>query len=239
MDRLVPLPDSISFEQAAAVMLQGLTAHYLVNDSHILKHGETVLIHACAGGVGLLLAQLCKLKGAKVLGIVSSPEKSELAKTIGKADECILTSDDWVKYTKESFAAKKKGVDVVYDSVGTTLRSSISAARIGGHVVFYGMANGNPECMLRKVILFLLTANFVVVDPRLLMDESKSLTGGDLWNVLTDHSERVKRSNELFQLIELGKLHVEIAKSFPLKDGAQAHDYLQSRKAVGKVLLIP
>jgi len=142
----VPLPDSISFEQAAAVMLQGLTAHYLVNDSHQVKSGQTVVVHACAGGVGLLLSQLCTLKGAQVLGIVSSAEKADAAKKIGKAHECVLTSEDWVKYAKEQFAPKKKGVDVVYDSVGTTLKSSIKAARTCGHIVFYGMANGNPEC---------------------------------------------------------------------------------------------
>lgn len=217
--KLVKLPDDISFESAAAVMLQGLTAHYLTRDSHFIKPGESALVHAAAGGVGLLLTQIIKILGGCVFGLVSSEEKRRAAIESG-ADEVCLYSEDWVKKARD-FGGN--GIDVVYDSVGSTLDDSLTATKTGGHVVFYGMAGGDPE----------------FVDPRRLMDKSKTLTGGDLWNVLTSHEERVKRSNELFGWISEGKLKVTISKSFSLADGAEAHRFLESRKSIGKVLLIP
>ncbi len=221
LDHLIPLPDDISFETASAVLLQGLTAQYLLRDSYRLVKGESVLVHAAAGGVGLYLTQLAKNEGAFVVGLVSTESKREPALKAG-ADVVLLSGSDWVEGAR-SATSGGRGFDVVYDSVGVTLRDSLRAARTGGHVVFYGMSGGDPE----------------PVDPRLLMDESKSLTGGDLWNVLTSAEERIARSQALFAMISEGKLRVQVAKSFALSDGAAAHRFLESRQAIGKVLLIP
>ena len=213
-EKVIPLPDDIGSDTAAALLLQGLTAQYLVRDSHPLKAGETALVHAAAGGVGLLLVQMAKRLGARVLGVVSSEGKAAAVRGAG-ADEVLLSSRDWV--------AAARGADVAYDSVGSTLLQSLDAVRTGGHVVFYGMAGGDPP----------------PVDPRLLMDTSKSLTGGDLWNVLTSHEARLRRSAELFAWVREGALKVQIAARFPLAEGAAAHAFLESRASSGKVLLIP
>ena len=213
-EKVIPLPDDISYDTAASLLLQGLTAQYLVRDSHAVRPGEAMLVHAAAGGVGLLLVQMGKRLGARVIGIVSTAAKAEAARQAG-ADEVFLTGDDWV--------AAVRGVDVAYDSIGSTLMQSLDAVRTGGHVVFYGMAGGDPPR----------------IDPRLLMDSSKTLTGGDLWNVLATREARLQRSAELFQWVREGALKVHIAARFPLADGAQAHAFLESRQSSGKVLLIP
>lgn len=220
-EKLIKLPDAISYETAAAVLLQGLTAHYLTLDSYPVKANDVAVVHAAAGGVGLLLTQIIKLKGGRIIGLVSSEAKRIAAMEAG-ADQVFLYDDDWIKKTKE-FAAEKAGADVVYDSVSATLSDSLTAARRNGAVVFYGMAGGDPE----------------KVDPRRLMDESKTLTGGDLWNILTSQAERARRANELFNWIANGKLKVKIARSFPLAGGISAHEFLESRQATGKVLLVP
>lgn len=215
---LIPLPDQISFETAAAILLQGLTAHYLATDSHKVQEGETVLIHAAAGGVGQLLTQICKLKGATVVGLTSSAEKAMIARNTG-ADEVFLYSENWV----EKVLKYTQGVHVAYDSVGSTLTDSFSATRDTGHVVFYGMSGGDPA----------------PVDPRMLMDTSKTLTGGDLWSYLTSSEERIKRSNQLFEWLINGNIKLENPTIFKLSDGAEAHRFLESRKSTGKILLIP
>lgn len=220
MDKAIPIPDSITFEEAASVLLQGLTAHYLTNDSYPVKKNDVVLIHAAAGGVGQLLVQIVKMLGGKVIGLTSSIEKAEAAKQAG-ADKVFLYKDDWKREVLEE--TNSKGVDVAYDSVGSTLQDSFEVTRIGGNVVFYGMAGGDPE----------------PVDPRMLMDTSKTLTGGDLWNVLTSHEERVARSNELFHWMTAGKVRISKPKSFALQDGQEAHRYLESRKSTGKIILKP
>lgn len=212
-DRLIPLPDDIDDETAAAVLLQGLTAHYLVRDSYRAGPGTRAAVHAAAGGVGLLLVQMLKLLGAHVVALVSSHEKADAAREAG-ADSAVLYGEGWPQAAR--------GVDVIYDSVGSTLDASIDAVRRGGTVVFYGMAGGDPA----------------PVDPRRLMDGSKTLTGGDLWNVLTSRDERLQRSAEIFEWIRTGKLHVRIARRFPLSEGAQAHRFLESRQSIGKVLLL-
>lgn len=219
-DKLVPLPDEIDFEVAAAALLQGLTAHYLTRDSHPLGSGETVVIHAAAGGVGLLLVQMARRLGAKVIGLVSDEKKRTAAKDAG-ADLVCLYRDNW----KESVLAAtgSAGADVVYDSVGSTLEESLAVTRRGGRVVFFGKAGGNPP----------------VIDPIRLMDNSLTVTGGDLWNVLTSAEERRGRSAELFSWIVDGRLKIRIAGRFPLRAGAAAHAFLESRAAIGKVLLIP
>ena len=220
LSHLVPIPETIPLETAGAVLLQGLTAHYLVHDSHLLRAGEVALVHAAAGGVGLLLTQMAKHAGAVVLALASSVEKAARARAAG-ADHAWTYDGNWVERARAA-SPGGRGVDVVYDSVGSTLEDSLSAARIGGHVVFYGMAGGDPA----------------PVNPRRLMDESKTLTGGDLWNVLTSSHERVHRSREIFALIAAGKLSVTISASFPLSRGAQAHELLESRRTVGKIILV-
>jgi NADPH:quinone reductase len=219
-DKAIPLPESISFDEAASVLLQGLTAHYLTRDSHKVKKNDVVLVHAAAGGVGQLLVQIVKLLGGKVIGLTSSKEKVVAAQDAG-ADSVFLYKDDWKREVLE--ATNGRGVDVVYESVGSTIMDSIKATRIGGTVVFYGMAGGDPA----------------PVDPRMLMDTSKTLTGGDLWNVLTSLEERVNRSNELFRWMKDGKVTVSKPTTFPLRDGRDAHLYLESRKSTGKIILIP
>jgi len=219
VDKLIPLPEAISFDQAAAVLLQGLTAQYLVRDSHRLQPRELMLVHAAAGGVGRLLVQLGRLLGAKVWGVTSSAAKADEARNAGA--ERVFTGDGWAD---EVIAASGgRGVDVVYDSVGSTLDDSLRATRRGGHVVFYGMAGGDPA----------------PIDPRRLMDESKSLTGGDLWNVLVSREERIARANELFGWVSSGALDVRIAAKVPLAEGGRAHALLEGRGTVGKVLLVP
>ncbi|MDQ6597690.1 quinone oxidoreductase family protein [Bacillus salipaludis] len=219
-EKLIPLPELVSFEQAASILLQGLTAHYLTSDSYAVKNNDVILVHAAAGGVGQLLVQIVKLLGGRVIGLTSSLEKVEVIKKAG-ADFVALYKDDWKQKVLE--VTNGKGVDIVYESVGSTLMDSFAVTRIGGTVVFYGMSGGDP----------------VPVDPRMLMDASKTLTGGDLWNVLTSMEERITRSNELFRWIEEGKLKVSEPTTFALKEGQEAHRYLESRKSTGKILLIP
>jgi len=220
-EKMIPLPESISFETAAGLLLQGLTAQYLARDSHRLKAGEEVLIHAAAGGVGLLLVQISKRLGARVLGLVSSEAKRQAAMQAG-ADEVILYSENWIEAVHR-FSASGTGVDVAYDSVGSTLRQSLDALHVGGHAVFFGMAGGDPQPL----------------EPRYLMDTSKTLTGGDLWNILTTREERLRRADELFEWVLNGTLKLRIAATFPLSEGSAAHAFLEGRSAIGKVLLIP
>jgi NADPH2:quinone reductase len=219
VDRLVRLPDDITFDMAAAVLLQGLTAQYLIRDSHPLQSGERVLVHAAAGGVGQLLVQLATARGADVHALASSQAKCQAALAAG-AKQAARYDEDWVAISR-SFG--DGGVDVAYDAVGSTLDDSLRAVRTGGRVVFYGMAGGDPQ----------------PVDPRRLMDESKTLTGGDLWNVLRTTEDRRSRSKALFDAIRSGTLKVHIDARFALADGAAAHAHLESRRAQGKVLLIP
>jgi NADPH2:quinone reductase len=221
VDRAIPLPVDISFDQAAGLLLQGMTAHYLVNDSYHIQEGNDVLVHAAAGGVGQILIQLCKSKGARVIGLTSSEAKKQVALDAG-ADDVFLYETDWVNSVIESTIGKQ-GVQVAYDSVGSTLMGSFAAVRTKGTVVFYGMAGGDPA----------------PVDPRMLMDTSKTLTGGDLWNHVTSLDNRVHRANALFGELRNGSLKLNTMTTFALKDGAEAHRLLESRQSTGKILLIP
>ncbi|MCX2824314.1 quinone oxidoreductase [Bacillus pseudomycoides] len=219
-EKAIPLPNSISFETASSVLLQGLTAHYLTQDSYKVKSGDFVLVHAAAGGVGQLLIQMIKMRDAQVIGLTSSKEKAEAAYSAG-ADRVFLYSESWHEEILQ--VTKGHGVDVVYESIGSTLEESFKATKIGGTVVFYGMAGGDPA----------------PVDPRMLMDTSKTLTGGDLWNVLTTYEERKNRSSQLFAWITAGKLNIQTPTTFALENGAEAHRLLENRKSTGKILLIP
>ena len=219
LDKLIRLPDSIDFDTAAAVLLQGLTAQFLCADSYAVRAGDNVLVHAAGGGVGLLLTQLAAARGANVIAIASTEAKRKAALRAG-AQIAIDSGDGWAQRVR---VALPDGADVVYDSIGRTLKDSLALARIGGTVVFYGMAAGDPD----------------PVEPRLLMDRSLTLVGGDLWNVLTSAQASQQRADALFDVIGAGSLRVPIAARFALSDGANAHALLESRNASGKVLLIP
>ncbi|MCV9927488.1 quinone oxidoreductase [Flavobacterium sp. LS1R49] len=219
INHVIPLPEAIDFETGASILLQGLTAHYLATDSHKTSKGETVIIHAVAGGVGQFLTQISKLLGATVIGLTSSPDKAKIAIEQG-ADHVFLYNDNW---KAEVFKVVPNGADVVYDSIGSTLKDSFEVTQNCGQVVFFGMAGGDPA----------------PVNPRMLMDTSKTLTGGDLWSYLTTREERIKRANQLFTWITEGKVSLATPTSFKLSEGKQAHDYLESRKSTGKIILIP
>ncbi|GAB2849697.1 quinone oxidoreductase family protein [Hymenobacter ruber] len=219
-EKLLALPAGVSFELGAALLLQGLTAHYLSHDSYPVQPGDVVAVHAVAGGVGQLLTQLIRQRGGRVLGLTSSPEKAATARELG-AEAVFLYSDDWVGQLRAH--THGQGPDAVYDSVGSTLAQSLEAVKTRGTVVFYGMAGGDPA----------------PVDPRQLMDASKTLTGGDLWNYLDSGGERQRRAAALFGLVAAGELRVHIARQFALAEGAAAHRYLESRQSAGKILLIP
>jgi len=218
-ENAIPLPNEISFETAASILLQGLTAHFLTADSHKIKPGETVLIHAAAGGVGQLLIQVCKILGAKVIGLASSKDKKDVALSLG-ADAVFLYDDDW---KTEVLEICPNGVDVVYDSVGTTMETSIAVTKILGQVVLFGLAGGKLE----------------LGNPLWIIAHSKTITGGDLWNYLTSGEERMKRSEKLFEWIIAGKIKVSPPTIFSLSEGKKAHDRMEGRKSTGKILMVP
>lgn len=217
-DKAIPLPEGTGFELAASVLLQGLTAQYLVSDSYPVKPGDVALVHAAAGGVGQLLTQMIIALGGSVIGLTSSPDKAAVVQALG-ASNVLLYKDDW----PQQVLALCGGVNVAYESVGSTLMQSFAATRKRGTVVFFGMAGADPA----------------PIDPRMLMDTSQTLTGGDLWNVLTSYTERTQRAARLFEWIGSGKIKVSPPAVVALQDGAAAHQLLESRKSTGKILLIP
>lgn len=222
-EKLIPVPDEIDTQVAAAVMLQGMTAHYLTCSTFPIHEGHTALVHAAAGGVGLLLTQLIKNFGGRVIGTVSTEQKAQLAREAG-ADEVIL-------YTREDFETETlkrtdgKGVDVVYDSVGkTTFEKSMNCLKPRGYLVLYGQASGPAP----------------VIDPQILNRKgSIFLTRPYLGHYIDDPLELMQRSSDLFKWIGAGSLHVRIDQIFPLAEAAEAHRYMEARKSKGKVLLIP
>lgn len=222
-DRLVAIPPGVTDQQAAAVMLQGMTAHYLSHDTYPLKRGETALVHAAAGGVGLLLVQMAHNIGARVIATVSTDEKAKLAQDAG-ADEVIL-------YTQTDFEAESKrltggqGVDVVYDSVGkTTFEKSLNILRPRGMMVLFGGSSG-------PVPPFDLIA--------LSQKGSLYVTRPTLVNYIASRGELMARSSALFGMIAEGKLKLRIQHTYPLAEAQQAHRDLEGRKTTGKLLLIP
>jgi NADPH:quinone reductase len=222
-DRLVPIPAGVTDQQAAATMLQGMTAHYLSHDSHPLKRGETALVHAAAGGVGLLLTQMAHNIGARVLATVSTEEKAKLAREAG-ADEIIF-------YTQTDFEAEAKrltggkGVDVIYDSVGkTTFEKGLNILRPRGMMVLFGGSSGavppfDPITLTQKGSLF--------------------LTRPSLNHYIATREELVARAGAVFGMISDGKLKLRIEHTYPLADAQRAHRELEGRKTTGKLLLIP
>jgi NADPH2:quinone reductase len=219
VENAIPLPSEISFETAASVMLQGLTAHFLTADSHKIKPGETVLIHAVAGGVGQLLIQVCKILGAKVIGLTSSVKKKKVAVSLG-ADAVFLYEENWRTKVLEICP---EGVDVTYDSIGSTMEESLAVTKIFGQVVFFGLAGGSLN----------------LGNPLLIIAHSKTITGDDLWNYLTSREERLRRSQQFFDWIINGKIKVSAPIVFKLSEGKKAHDFMEGRQSTGKILMVP
>ncbi len=221
-DRLVRVPDKIDDQQAAAAMLQGMTAHYLLYTTYPLKKGETALIHAAAGGVGLLLVQMAHNIGARVMGTVGSEEKAKLARDAG-ADEVIL-------YNTQDFEAETKrltngaGVHVVYDGVGqTTFEKGLNILRPRGYMVLFGGASGpvppfDPMRLTQKGSLF--------------------LTRPSLPHYIAGRDELEYRANDVLNMIAAGKLKLRIEHVYKLAEAQQAHRDLEGRKTTGKLLLV-
>jgi NADPH:quinone reductase len=222
-ERLVRVPDTVTDKQAAAAMLQGLTAHYLVRSTYPLGKGETALVHAAAGGVGLLLVQMAKGLGARVIGTVGSEEKEKIAREAG-ADEIIL-------YAQQDFEAETKrltggkGVEVVYDGVGkSTFEKDLNVLRPRGYLVLFGGASGPVPAF----------------DPiKLSQKGSLFLTRPTLAHHIATREELTRRATDLFRMISDGKLKLRVAHLYPLEDAQQAHRDLEARKTTGKLLLIP
>ena len=221
-EKLVPIPDGIPTNQAAAVMLQGLTAHYLATSTYPVKPGDACLVHAAAGGVGRLLCQIARLRGARVFGTVSTEEKAKVAREAGA--ETIL-------YTKENFPAEVRrrtggaGVQVVYDGVGRdTFDGSLDSLAVRGTMVLFGQSSGpvptfDPQILNRKGSLFLTRPTVV--------------------HYTRTPAELRSRAADLFEWIGAKKLEVRIFREFRLDQAADAHRMLESRQTAGKLLLIP
>jgi len=219
-DVLLKIPEGMSFLQAAAVLLQGLTAHYLSHDTHAIRAGETVLIHAGAGGVGLLLTQMAKRLGARVLTTVSTQGKAELSRGAGADKVVLYTVDSFVEEVKRQ--TDGEGLPVVYDSVGkTTFEDSLKCLRPRGLLALYGASSGAVPAM----------------DPIRLMAGSLYLTRPTLKDYVRTRGELESRVADVFGWVARGELKVRIGATYPLEDAAQAHRDLAGRKTTGKVLL--
>jgi NADPH2:quinone reductase len=221
--RLAKLPDAVSFEAGAAVMLQGMTAHYLTTDTFPIKPGHTALVHAAAGGAGLLLTQVATLRGAKVIATVGTEAKAELARKAGAQEVILYTSQDFETEVKR--LTDNKGVDVVYDSVGaTTFEKGLNCLRPRGYMVLFGASSGQvaplpPATLAGKGSLF--------------------LTRPTLAHYAASKDEIATRSSELFAWLAAGRLTLRIESTRPLAEAAQAQRDLEGRKTTGKILLTP
>jgi NADPH:quinone reductase len=221
-ERLVKIPEGVSYQQAAATMLQGMTAHYLTQSTYPLKRGDIALVHAAAGGVGLLLTQMAHNLGARVIATVSTEAKARLAREAG-ADEVILyTQTDFEVETKR--ITGNQGVDVVYDSVGkTTFEKGLNVLRPRGYMVLYGGSSGavppfDPIQLTQKGSLF--------------------LTRPSLGQYVATRQELEQRAEVVFGMIAAGKLKLHIEHRYPLRDAQQAHRDLEGRRTTGKLLLL-
>jgi NADPH2:quinone reductase len=218
-DKLVPVPEGIPFDIAAAALLQGMTAHYLASDSYPIEDGDWVVVHAAAGGVGLLLTQLAKLRGARVVATTSTEEKAALAREAG-ADETI-GYDGFAERVREITGGE--GASAVYDGIGrTTFLDGLQALRPFGRMILYGAASGQPEPL--KVAMLAPAGSLYVQRPTL--------------QTHTRTPELLReRAKAVFELIAAGKLHVRIGGRYPLEQARQAHEDLEARRTTGKLLL--
>jgi NADPH2:quinone reductase len=219
-DSLIPLPEGFSFEQGAAFPLQGMTAHYLLHEFRLPKAGDIVLIHAAAGGMGLLLVQWARHLGARVIGTVSTEEKAKAAREADANDVILYTKQDFVAETKR--LTNGHGADLIIDGVGkTTFAGNLEAAALRGHVVIFGAASGPADPIV----------------PNSLMARSLSISGGSLPNYLLTRDELMRRANDVIEGIQAGWLRLRIDRVFPLAQAADAHRVLENRQTIGKVLL--
>jgi NADPH2:quinone reductase len=222
-DRLVALPAGVTAKQGAAIMLQGMTAHYLASSTYALKAGDTCLVHAGAGGVGLLLTQIAKIRGARVITTVSTDEKAKLSREAGADHVVLYTKQDFEEEVKQITGGKK--LQVVYDSVGsTTFDKSLNCLAPRGMLVLFGQSSGavppfDAQVLAQKGSLF--------------------LTRPTLANFIATREELQQRASDLFGWIAAGKLRLRMEFEFPLMDAVRAHQALEGRKTTGKVLLIP
>ena len=222
-ERLVRLPEGVSAKQGAAAMLQGMTAHYLANSTFPLQPGDTCLVHAAAGGVGLLLCQIAKRRGARVIGTVSTPEKAALALEAGASDVILYTEQDFETGVKR--LTDGAGVQVVYDSVGrTTFERSLRCLVPRGTMVLYGQSSGpvgefDPQVLGQRGSIF--------------------LTRPTLGHYTATRAELLARANEVLGWVRDGTLRLRVEREFPLAQAAEAHRQLQGRATTGKLLLIP
>ncbi len=220
-DRLVPLPDGVDAEVAAAALLQGMTAHYLAADSYPIEEGDWVIVHAAAGGVGLLLTQIAKARGGRVIATTSTAEKADLARGAG-ADE-VIGYDEFATRAREITGGE--GVAAVYDGIGqATFSEGLKALRPTGRMILYGAASGQPEPLNLAVLA--PAGSLYVQRPTL--------------QTYTRTPELLReRANALLGMIESGKLDVRIGARYPLEQARQAHEDLEARKTTGKLLLNP
>ena len=221
--RLVPIPDRIETRTAAAALLQGLTAHYLAVSTYPLARDTWCLVHAAAGGVGLLLCQIAKMRGARVIGTVSTRAKADLARKAGADHTVLYTQQDFVAETRR--LTGDRGVSVVYDSVGrTTFEGSLACLAPRGMLVLFGQSSGPVA----------------PVDPQVLNSKgSLFLTRPTLGHYVASREELLSRAQDLFDWIQQEKLEVRIHRTYPLSEAAAAHRALEGRETTGKVLLIP
>jgi NADPH:quinone reductase len=217
------IPQSIAFEDAAAIMLQGMTAHYLTHSTYPVKPKDTVLVHAAAGGTGLLLVQIAKMRGARVFGTVSTDEKARLAQAAG--------ADATITYTEQDFAAEVgkltggKGVNAVYDSVGkTTFEKTLDCLAPLGSLIIFGQASGPVPPFDTSI----LNAK-----------GSLTLARPSLTHNVASHADVLWRAGDLFNWLAQGKLAIRLGGIYPLPQAADAHRQLESRKSTGKILLVP
>lgn len=219
---MVKLPDGISDKVAASIMLQGMTAQYLLKQTHRVKKGDWVLVHAAAGGMGLLLCQWAKHLGARVIGTTSTEEKANLAKANGCDHPILYTKEDFVARVKEITGGK--GVAVVYDGVGKdTFLKSLECLAIRGHLVFYGAASGVPD----------------PISPAILAARSASLTRPTLFHYTLERPALLRMARDVFNVVLSGKVKIQKPVEYALKDAAKAHEALAGRKTTGSMILIP
>jgi NADPH:quinone reductase len=222
-EKVVALPDAVPTRVAAGAILQGMTAEYLTTSTFPLKQGDVALVHAAAGGTGLLITQMARRRGARVIGTTSTPEKAALAKEAGVSDVILYTQQDFEAEARR--LTDGRGVDVVYDSVGkTTFDKSLRSLRQRGMMVLFGSSSGPVPS----------------VEPALLMRlGSLYFTRPSLTHYTTDPAEMRARANDVLSAIADGSLKIRIGQQFPLRDAAKAHEALESRATTGKTVLIP
>lgn len=221
-DRLVRLPEDIDDRAAAAIMLKGMTAEYLLYRTHKVRAGDTILVQAAAGGVGLLLCDWASHLGCTVIGTVGSDEKAELARAHGCDHPIVYTRENFVERVKEITGGK--GVPVVYDSVGkTTFSGSLDCLAIRGHLVLFGQSSGAPDAFA----------------PGLLGTKSATLTRPTLFHYASSREELKAIAHNLFSAMHAGVIGVEVRQTYALKDVAQAHRDLEARKTTGSTVLLP